>query len=105
LKTEPPRVTAIILGIMTDKEMALKIGRRFISQQVKIASLTGVIANCRTLDGREIPWPEMMREIEESPLISQTSQERIEKLDNTIALATDETQLIRALHEAIFFPQ
>jgi hypothetical protein len=88
-----------------DKEMALKIGNEVLRLRLQIAALKGVLMNYR--DGQtlqEIPWPAMVDEAVNSPLLTQTAGERRDLLASTLDLAKDDSQLIRALHEAVFFP-
>jgi hypothetical protein len=91
---------------MTDKEMAVKIGREVLRLRAHVAALKGVLMNYRDDQTfAEIPWIAMVREAEQSPVFVQSVHERRELLHSTIDLAKDDSQLIRALHEAVFFPR
>jgi hypothetical protein len=65
----PAAESRLILRTMTDQEMALAIGERFITLRHQRAAFVGVLSNCRTPDGQEIPFRKLAREtLEGSPM-------------------------------------
>jgi len=80
--------------------MVLAIGRELIESEIENAALRGILDSTRYLDGTYPNWPEMVRELLESPL-GPTAQERISLLQTAIHKATSGDDLIRVLYREV----
>jgi hypothetical protein len=86
---------------MTDQEMAMAIGERVIALRHQRAAFVGVLANCKTIDGREIPFRKMAQETLDGPL-SHTAAEQTLSLRLLIEPQPDCQATLQALYRFVF---
>lgn len=86
---------------MTDHEMALAIGEKFIALRHQRAAFVGILASCRTPDGNEIPFRTMAREVLEGPLSSQSAAGQTLSLRLLIEPQPDCQAIILALYRFV----
>lgn len=87
---------------MTDKEMPLAIGERVLALRHQRAAFVAILANCRTVDGKEIPFRAMARETLEGPQSSQTVAEQTLSLRLLIEPQPDCQATLQALYGYVF---
>jgi hypothetical protein len=86
---------------MTDKEMALDIGKKLIDNEIKIAVLRGTFDSFRLLNGARIEWEEMVRQTLLSPTIVHEAQQRYGELETAISEDKSGEPLIRIVHQVL----
>jgi len=87
---------------MTDKEMALAVGERVIALRHQRAAFVGILSNLRTVEGNEIPFRSMAREILEGPLSSQSAAGQTLSLRLLIEPQFDPQATLQALYRFVF---
>jgi hypothetical protein len=87
---------------MTDRELALNLGKRLIDSEIKIAVLKGTFDNFKLNDGSRVNWEEMVHETLLSPIFVQKAQDRFDELQTAIDEDMFGEPLIRILHQVLF---
>ena len=85
---------------MTDKEMALEIGKTFILLRYENAALRGVLSSLRISPGVPIDWEQMKNEVL-AQQFHQSVQEHTESLQQSIDNLDSRDSSLRKLYENI----
>jgi hypothetical protein len=87
---------------MTDREMALAIGKEIISLKQQRAALRGILNACRIHPGVPLDWKPMLdRQLEE---LAHNAQERTEWLEKLIDNQDQHTSLVHIIHQHMLHP-
>jgi hypothetical protein len=84
---------------MTDKEMAVEIGKRLIRSEFRIEVLEAELSMYR-LEHREIPWRENVRRAMESQSLNREYQTRLDELTSVLDVASPEG-LLHILYQVL----
>jgi hypothetical protein len=85
---------------MTDKEMALEIGEKFISLRYENAALRGVLSSLRVSPGVPLDWEQMKDEVL-ARQFPQSIQEQTESLQQSIGNLHSRDSYLCRLYENI----
>jgi len=86
---------------MTDEEVALVIGEKFIALRHENIALKALLMNLRDTDGKPVPWRDYVDQDMSAPLSSQNVQNDLWLLRQGVDSSSDCKALLRSLHDRI----
>ena len=86
---------------MTDEEMALRVGKQLIDNEIKIAVLKATLSDYRNPDGTQIDWADVVRRTLSLPQFVDQARRRLDELKTAISEDKSGEPLIRIVHQAL----
>ena len=84
---------------MTDKEIAIELGKKIIALEQEITGLSAILMNTKQPDGNPIPWQWMMEQ--DRPKLRHVYEQKLGALREAVDTSPDCTALLRSLHRYI----
>ena len=86
---------------MTNEQMAMRIAKVILENDLKTSALEGVLATMQNPDGTPLDWQKRLRKFHPDPIALQDTQLRLGELQTSIADARPE-EMIAILYRGLF---